>query len=59
VKTKFPQDVDGKEYLDFTAMFSAVNAGHCNPRIMEAVIEQMKKGSVFLYDLLFVSGDAY
>ncbi|OQV08963.1 hypothetical protein CLAIMM_13158 [Cladophialophora immunda] len=36
-------DVDGKEYIDFIAMFSAVNTGHCNPKIMAAVMEQMQK----------------
>ena len=28
------QDVDGKEYIDFIAMFSAVNTGQCNPKII-------------------------
>ncbi|RDL32479.1 uncharacterized protein BP5553_08935 [Venustampulla echinocandica] len=36
-------DVDGKEYIDFIAMFSAVNTGHCNPKILAAVTEQMNK----------------
>jgi ornithine--oxo-acid transaminase len=57
MKTKYPKDVDGKEYLDFAAMFSAVNTGHCNPCIMEAVMEQMGKGSVSSYYLVSVSGD--
>jgi 4-aminobutyrate aminotransferase-like enzyme len=38
------QDVDGKEYIDFIGMFSAVNTGHCHPYIQEALIEQLKKG---------------
>jgi len=42
--TPLPQDVDGKEYIDFIVMFSAVNTGHCHPRIMAAVIEEMQKG---------------
>ncbi|RFU29300.1 hypothetical protein B7463_g7028, partial [Scytalidium lignicola] len=37
------QDVDGKEYIDFIAMFSAVNTGHCHPKILAAVMEQMQK----------------
>lgn len=37
------QDVDGKEYLDFIAMFSAVNTGQCNPKIMQAVTESMQQ----------------
>ncbi|KAJ5465477.1 hypothetical protein N7530_009264 [Penicillium desertorum] len=36
-------DVDGKEYIDFIGMFSAVNTGHCHPYIQEALIEQLKK----------------
>ena len=34
-------DVDGKEYLDFFAGLSVHNAGHCHPRIVEAVREQI------------------
>ncbi|KAJ5979997.1 pyridoxal phosphate-dependent transferase [Penicillium waksmanii] len=37
-------DVDGKEYIDFIGMFSAVNTGHCHPYIQEALTEQLKKG---------------
>jgi ornithine--oxo-acid transaminase len=36
-------DVDGKRYLDCLAAYSAVNQGHCHPRIMEALIEQAHK----------------
>lgn len=47
------QDVDGKEYIDFIAMFSAVNTGHCNEEIMAAVMKQMqKRKSQHLVDLL-------
>lgn len=38
------QDVDGKRYIDFIGMFSAVNTGHCHPDIQKALIEQLKKG---------------
>ena len=34
-------DVDGKEHLDFLAAYSAVNQGHCHPRIVAAAVEQM------------------
>ena len=37
-------DVDGKEYLDFICMFSSINQGHCHPKIVAAVIEQVQKG---------------
>ncbi len=33
-------DSDGKEYLDFFAGLSVHNAGHCHPRIVEAIREQ-------------------
>lgn len=37
------KDVSGKQYLDCLAAYSAVNQGHCNPKIHEAFIEQSKK----------------
>jgi len=33
-------DVDGKRYLDCLAAYSAVNQGHCHPRILAAMLEQ-------------------
>lgn len=33
-------DVEGKKYFDFLSAYSAVNQGHCHPRIKEAMIEQ-------------------
>jgi len=36
-------DVEGRKYLDCLAAYSAVNQGHCNPKIMEVFIEQAKK----------------
>ncbi len=33
-------DVDGREYLDFLSAYSAVNQGHCHPRIIDALKEQ-------------------
>jgi ornithine--oxo-acid transaminase len=33
-------DVEGRKYLDFLAAYSAVNQGHCHPRIVEALIRQ-------------------
>lgn len=36
-------DVDGKKYMDCLAAYSAVNQGHCHPKITEALIEQAKK----------------
>jgi ornithine--oxo-acid transaminase len=36
-------DVDGKRYFDFLAAYSAVNQGHCHPRLINVLIEQAKK----------------
>lgn len=33
-------DVDGKEYYDFLSAYSAVNQGHCHPKIINALTEQ-------------------
>ncbi len=36
-------DVDGKKYLDCLAAYSAVNQGHCHPRILAAFVEQARR----------------
>lgn len=36
-------DVDGKRYFDFLSGYSAVNQGHCHPRIIATLIEQAQK----------------
>ena len=36
-------DVEGKRYLDCLAAYSALNQGHCHPRITEALFEQARK----------------
>lgn len=36
----FLWDVEGKRYYDFLSAYSAVNQGHCHPRIKDALIEQ-------------------
>ncbi|HKN15830.1 MAG TPA: ornithine--oxo-acid transaminase [Candidatus Sulfotelmatobacter sp.] len=36
-------DVEGKRYLDCLAAYSAVNQGHCHPRILQALEEQSRK----------------
>jgi ornithine--oxo-acid transaminase len=33
-------DVEGKRYMDFLAAYSAVNQGHCHPRIAAVMVEQ-------------------
>ncbi len=33
-------DVDGKKYYDFLSAYSAVNQGHCHPKILKALYEQ-------------------
>ncbi len=39
----FVWDVDDKRYYDFLAGYSAINQGHCHPRIIETFIEQAQK----------------
>ncbi|HEY1018462.1 MAG TPA: ornithine--oxo-acid transaminase [Sediminibacterium sp.] len=39
----FLWDVDGKKYYDFLSGYSAVNQGHCHPKIIDTLIEQSKK----------------
>jgi len=39
----FVWDVEGKKYYDFLSAYSAVNQGHCHPKIVNAMIEQAKK----------------
>ena len=36
-------DVEGKRYYDFLSAYSAVNQGHCHPKIVEAMTEQAKR----------------
>ena len=36
-------DVDGKKYMDFLAAYSAVNQGHCHPRLIEVMTKQASK----------------
>ena len=35
-------DVEGKKYYDFLSAYSAVNQGHCHPKIVNAMMEQAK-----------------
>ncbi|MFY8021436.1 MAG: ornithine--oxo-acid transaminase [Bacteroidia bacterium] len=39
-------DVDGKQYFDFLSAYSAVNQGHCHPKITQALINQAGKLSL-------------
>lgn len=36
-------DVEGKQYYDFLSAYSAVNQGHCHPKIIAAMIDQAKR----------------
>ncbi|MDN4166227.1 ornithine--oxo-acid transaminase [Cytophagales bacterium LB-30] len=36
-------DVEGKRYYDFLSAYSAVNQGHCHPRIVNAMIQQAQR----------------
>ena len=39
----FLWDVEGKKYYDFLSAYSAVNQGHCHPKIISSLINQSKK----------------
>lgn len=39
----FLWDVEGRRYYDFLSAYSAVNQGHCHPRIIHALVEQAKE----------------
>jgi ornithine--oxo-acid transaminase len=39
----FVWDVNGKKYFDFLSAYSAVNQGHCHPRIVKALTDQAQK----------------
>ena len=36
-------DVEGKEYFDFLSAYSAVNQGHCHPKILKALTDQAER----------------
>jgi len=38
----FVWDVEGKKYFDFLSAYSAVNQGHCHPKIISTLVEQAK-----------------
>lgn len=39
----FVWDTDGKRYFDFLSAYSAVNQGHCHPKIVQALVEQAQR----------------
>jgi len=40
-------DVDGNEYIDYQAAYGALILGHCHPKVTEAVLEQIRGGTMF------------
>ncbi|ABA24877.1 aminotransferase (plasmid) [Trichormus variabilis ATCC 29413] len=36
-------DIEGKKYLDFLSAYSALNQGHCHPKILQAMIKQAQQ----------------
>ncbi len=42
-KGVFVWDVEGKRYYDFLSAYSAVNQGHCHPKIIQALIDQAQR----------------
>jgi ornithine--oxo-acid transaminase len=49
----FLWDVDGNRYFDFLSAYSAVNQGHCHPKILGALYEQVNSGLSLFCILLF------
>ncbi|KAF5273058.1 hypothetical protein FQR65_LT04800 [Abscondita terminalis] len=43
-------DVEGKRYYDFLSAYSAVNQGHCHPKIVETLKKQAEVLTIFGYD---------
>lgn len=39
----FVWDIDGKQYYDFLSAYSAVNQGHCHPKIIDALTQQAQR----------------
>jgi ornithine--oxo-acid transaminase len=37
------EDVEGREYIDFLAAYSAINQGHCHPRLLKVLRNQARK----------------
>ena len=52
----FVWDTDGKKYFDFLSAYSAVNQGHCHPKIVNAMVEQAKKLSP---SIIFIDAPAF
>ena len=49
----FVWDVEGKKYYDFLSAYSAVNQGHCHPRIIDTLVKQARK--LTLLHALFIT----
>ena len=39
----FVWDVEGNKYYDFLSAYSAINQGHCHPKIVDAMVDQAQK----------------
>ncbi|KAI0497562.1 hypothetical protein KFK09_020793 [Dendrobium nobile] len=42
-KGTFIWDPEGNKYIDFLSAYSAVNQGHCHPKVMKALVEQAQR----------------
>jgi len=43
------RDVDGNEYIDFNSSIAVTNVGHCHPKVVQAVSEQVRKFMHYSY----------
>lgn len=42
-KGLYAWDVEGKKYMDFLNGYSSNNQGHCHPKIIAAMVEQVRR----------------
>ena len=52
-------DVEGKKYFDYLSAYSAVNQGHCHPKIIKAIKDQIKKHLHVMVYGEFIQKDSY
>ena len=48
-------DVEGKKYFDYLSAYSAVNQGHCHPKIISCLSDQAKKLTLRFAPYLFIA----
>ena len=49
-------DVEGRRFIDFAAGIAVLNTGHCHPRVVQAVTEQLEKFTHTAYQIIPYAG---